>query len=281
LTCLTCHDPHAKEKPNYRQKCLDCHTDQSCKVAPATRRQKDAADNCVTCHMPRSDTDIPHIAFTHHRIARPAPRTPSNLQRIPELVPTDDVSQLPPREQERNLGLAYLEAAQNREYQRYTGEFAERAINLLGGVYEAGLREGDVADGLAGLCQPVAPASAKTYARQALAAKNVTPEVRASILIHLARCETEDHNYETAIGLLKELVLLRRQSEDWGLLGMCYLLQKRPKEALPALQKALSIRPDSYTIHIGLAETYRQLGDTQQAQEHQEKADWLRKHEPP
>ncbi len=275
LTCLTCHDPHATEKPNYRQKCLDCHTDQSCKLTPATRLQKDATDNCVTCHMPRSNTDIPHIAFTHHRIGLHAPTAPSSLQRIPELVPTDDVSHLSPREQERNLGLAYLQAAGSTPY---AGAYAQRAIELLGGVYEAGLREGDITIGLAVLCLRVAPARSRAYAREALAAKGVSPEVRANIVYFLAKRETEDHNYEAAIGLLKELVLLRRNSEDWALLGMCYLWQKQPREALTALQKGLSIRPDSYAIHFGLAETYRELGDTQRAQEHQEKADWLREH---
>ena len=43
MTCLTCHDPHAREKPKdpaafYRQKCLSCHgvaacgLDQACYV---------------------------------------------------------------------------------------------------------------------------------------------------------------------------------------------------------------------------------------------------------
>src|SRR5262245_3389544 len=45
LSCLTCHDPHAPEKPMdptefYRQKCLACHESRGCSVPPAERRRK-------------------------------------------------------------------------------------------------------------------------------------------------------------------------------------------------------------------------------------------------
>src|SRR5262249_54071034 len=118
LTCLTCHDPHEAEKPAdltafYRKKCLGCHTVQSCGLEQAQRLSKDPADNCVACHMPSGDTDIPHIAFTHHRIGRhttkPAPAPAPT--RAPDLVATDDVARLPALDQQRNLGLAYVVAA--------------------------------------------------------------------------------------------------------------------------------------------------------------------------
>ena len=84
LTCLTCHDPHAAEKPNdptayYRQKCLGCHSAQACGLDEARRRAKDPADNCLACHMPRGDTEIPHLAFTNHRIARRPAARPADL----------------------------------------------------------------------------------------------------------------------------------------------------------------------------------------------------------
>ncbi len=73
LTCTTCHDPHDKPTPatataSYRAKCIECHTENACGIPVTKRRAKDAADNCMNCHMPRSPTEIPHFAFTHHRI---------------------------------------------------------------------------------------------------------------------------------------------------------------------------------------------------------------------
>ena len=74
MSCLTCHDPHiqpnAAEAANYyRQKCLTCHTDASCRLPLATRRAKQQSDNCIGCHMPKRDvTQISHSALTNHRI---------------------------------------------------------------------------------------------------------------------------------------------------------------------------------------------------------------------
>src|SRR5262249_24330641 len=113
LSCVTCHDPHARERPKdavayYRARCLSCHETRGCSLDQAERLKKDPADSCAACHMPRGDTDIPHVAFTNHRIVREAPRrTAEGAGRLPELVPTDDLSHLPPLDRQRNLGLAY------------------------------------------------------------------------------------------------------------------------------------------------------------------------------
>src|SRR5262249_274635 len=107
LSCLTCHDPHAPEKPKdptefYRQKCLACHESRGCSVPPGERRRKQPADDCSACHMPRGDTDIPHVAFTHHRIGRHAPRPGTKGQTgTPVLVCDADLSHLGPVEKQR------------------------------------------------------------------------------------------------------------------------------------------------------------------------------------
>ena len=73
MTCLTCHDPHQRTTTKdptafYRKKCMTCHDRAPCKLDEAQRIKKDGTDNCTACHMPRGDTDIAHITFTHHRI---------------------------------------------------------------------------------------------------------------------------------------------------------------------------------------------------------------------
>jgi tetratricopeptide (TPR) repeat protein len=113
-----------------------------------------------------------------------------------------------------------------------------------------------------------------------LADKNTPVEIRSNALMLLAACEAKERNFPSAIGLLQELVPLRRYSEDWGLLGICYQSQQEPREALTALQKALAIRPDNQAIHAKLAEAYTKLGDQQRAAEHQEKVQWLAQHRP-
>ncbi len=283
MSCLTCHDPHARERPKdpaalYRNQCLTCHSVAACKLEEPQRRKKDAADSCAACHMPRGDTDIPHVAFTHHRIgihsAKPAA---AETKRVPELVPTTDVSRLPPIDQKRNLGLAYLQAAQQPELARYKGAFVERACVLLEGVREAGLHEAETAGALAQIYLPIDAARSQNYAEQAVRAKNASPEVRANALILLAACTLKNHDARRALGYLNELTPLRRSSEDWALLGMAHRAQNEPREAIAALEHALAIRPDRPAIHLQIAEVHRQLGNGPRATEHEEKAKLLPK----
>jgi hypothetical protein len=75
LGCTSCHDPHALPPPAertsyYRGRCLACHAETACAVAPDARRKKSADDSCAACHMPRTGSTISHTAVTDHRIPR-------------------------------------------------------------------------------------------------------------------------------------------------------------------------------------------------------------------
>ena len=63
--------------------------------------------------MPRGDTDIPHIAFSNHRIGRHSAMPPASGH-TGALVPADDESHFDPDERRRNLGLAYVLLARTR-----------------------------------------------------------------------------------------------------------------------------------------------------------------------
>jgi tetratricopeptide (TPR) repeat protein len=284
LTCLTCHDPHAEERPKdpvafYRQKCLDCHAEQACRLAPAERRKKGARDNCAACHMPRGDTDIPHVAFTHHRIGRHAARPESGPPPLADLAPIDDVSHLAPVDQARNLGLAYLQVSIEPAYAAYAEAYRRRALALLEGVYREGLRDGATLEGLARACWAGGDfPRAGALARQALDAPYPPEEGRALSLFLLADCAIRERDVEGAVERLEELTRLRRFVEDWRLLGLCYLEQNQPGKALRALEQALAMRPFRPDVHAALAVAYVRLGDRQSAQEHQEKANWLAEH---
>jgi hypothetical protein len=294
LTCLTCHAPHAREKPKdptafYRQKCLNCHTVEACGLDETQRRAKDATDNCLACHMPRGDTEMPHIAFTNHRIVRRPTLRPADLTaggalltdnssaRVPELVPIEEVPHLAPRDQQRNLGLAYFSASRNPVYVRYgyAGVFQERALHLLKGVDGAGLPDPETWVALAELYREKDRHIASSYARQALQAADLSVESHISSLLILADAAMQDRQFEAASGWLQEVVRRQRAANDWYFLGLCYLEQKQPARALPALRQSLAIRPDCSAVHARLAQAYSQLGNVPQANEHREKARWL------
>ena len=53
LTCLTCHDPHARtsrDRSAYEAICLSCHQSSSQASCPVSSRA-----DCLNCHMPRRD----------------------------------------------------------------------------------------------------------------------------------------------------------------------------------------------------------------------------------
>jgi len=78
LTCITCHSIHHPSTPEnrvayYRDKCLTCHREASCKLPVAERMRQQPANDCVGCHMPKREVaGIAHSSDTNHRIVRHA-----------------------------------------------------------------------------------------------------------------------------------------------------------------------------------------------------------------
>jgi hypothetical protein len=52
MSCSTCHDPHAPERPaaDYSARCLACHQAEQCGMVRKAGKQM--ASNCIDCHMP-------------------------------------------------------------------------------------------------------------------------------------------------------------------------------------------------------------------------------------
>jgi Flp pilus assembly protein TadD len=116
LGCLSCHDPHdypaAAERVNYyRGRCLECHSQQGCRLTAAGRQQQNNND-CVACHMPPLHPyDVAHTAMSDHRIRRPPGQQAAESASIPALAaplllfPGMDLAPAG-READRELGMA-------------------------------------------------------------------------------------------------------------------------------------------------------------------------------
>jgi hypothetical protein len=292
LTCLTCHDPHRRRAPKdaiayYRQKCLECHADSAteqskdgghspvCRLDPAERRKMDKADNCVACHMPRGDTEIPHIAFTHHRIGVHGRVKPAT-GRTPVLAAIEDLGHLSPIDRQRNLGLAYLEAAELGTYPALIESFHDRGRQLLEDSHAQGLRDGISLQLLGAHYAPLDAVRTGRLARETLAMKSAPLSARGSALLNLGRIAMREREFSAAIERFQEFNKLYRNADGMYFLGACYLELKQPDRALPPLAQALAMRPFSPAMHDALAEAYRQLGKNQLALEHLEKAKTLK-----
>ena len=154
LTCTTCHNPHLSPAPAekveyYRRACIQCHDTNSsvCAVPESKRRIQSPEDDCASCHMPKSETEIPHFTFTHHRIsiehAPPQPQRKPDIESL-ELIPFGDVSRLNTLDLQRCLGVALARPEKN------MGPLAlEQALKNLQEVERHGMRDAEVLGGLA------------------------------------------------------------------------------------------------------------------------------------
>ena len=95
--------------------------------------------------MPSSDTDIPHVSFTHHRIAvhEKLPKEKSDHDRlgggIGSLRVFLDNPRLSALDKNRSLGLAYLEVGKEEKDPGRSAQYRSKGFELLAAAHAAGL----------------------------------------------------------------------------------------------------------------------------------------------
>ena len=109
MSCTTCHDPHytpplEERTAFYRRKCLACHGD-----ADFAASHHPESPDCTSCHMPRNGAEnIPHVAWTDHRIRKTPETTVESIKDLGEGATLTPI--FSPRATKRDLALAYYKA---------------------------------------------------------------------------------------------------------------------------------------------------------------------------
>jgi hypothetical protein len=276
LTCVTCHDAHAEPRKEerasyYNAACLGCHRRDACKVSPALRAHDSPGNDCVQCHMPTAPTDIPHLAFTHHRIGvhdrtGPAPAGGGTLR------PFGDLSRLSAIDRGRSLGLAYFEAADRARDAGSRARYQERALGLLSDARAEGLRDGLVDASLARLHHESRLGDALSFAESALAHPDLAPQDRCNALYILAEGRAREGRHAEAITVLRQLTRLRRFPVDWLLLADEEGAVGNGTGSVAALETATRIDPRLWKTHQKLADYYQRQGDEKRAAWHRQRA---------
>ena len=237
LSCLTCHDPHTKVPVNeksayYRQRCLGCHQQSSCKATVTAKNRK--GDSCIGCHMGiRPSTDGQHTAFTDHAIHRSAERrdltTPS----------TELIAFWPATATARDYALAYAQEA----WLRGDAATARRAHEKLQAVWSLAPNDGAVAAEL-GYTNDVGGDAGKAQAlyEQALKADSENLLALTNLATHLAQAGRVNE----AVGLWKKALAINPGSQVPGLnLAMVEEAEGQRGAALETVRQVLSLNPDS------------------------------------
>jgi len=249
MTCTTCHNPHSRPSDErrvdyFRDTCLSCHPHDACGLDRAERLQTNPQDNCVACHMPRTSTDIPHLAFTHHRIAihddPPDAVRPENRAKLVPLQTRKAQSRI---DDDRDLGLASLEWSEKQDDDRAYQQHRSTARRLLESVSQRGLQDAEVDAGLARLYWETETPQASDFARATLKFASLPAGARTNALFVLGDLQFRDRDFTAARDSLRQLVRHRRHTHDWMLLGLCYRELRQSEQAIEALQTAVSISP--------------------------------------
>lgn len=281
MSCTSCHDPHAPPTAGnridyFRNQCLNCHADQGCALPETDRSEKD--NNCIACHMPSSPTDIDHFAFTHHRVGihDETPPAPAD-EPIGELVPITKIDHLPLQEQQRTLGLAYLEFAEKQPDDAAFDAYRSRSFQVLTELRRGGLQDVDLEEALARMHWETGRLpDAIQLAENAMA---MTPDriaERTNSLFVLAESHLRMGAIGKAVPHLEKLVRLRRVSEDWNLLAICRVQLGKPADAIAALEQSVEIDPYRIDTVQMLAELTQQHGTADDHQRWQKRLELLR-----
>lgn len=274
LTCTTCHDPHQSLAPAeavtwYRNRCLDCHGEESCGVEKPIRLVQQSDDNCVACHMPRVSTDIPHFAFTHHRIGIHAEEQSSSggETRASEiqLIPVGDVSHLPAAERQRLEGLAFHELSEMAQDPDSGRKYARRAMRLLNDLKERGMSDSDVDAALSRMLLPSDRMRARELAAEVLEDALAEPDRRATALYIRGSTAFEEGRPDDARDLLRELTQIRHHGQVWHMLSVCELQRGDITAAREAAETAVRLSPQSVEALLQLARVYDRSGERNRA----------------
>jgi tetratricopeptide (TPR) repeat protein len=286
LSCLTCHDPHSDvnhDTAYYVNKCIECHSGST----SAVNCRRGARDNCLPCHMPKSNT-APFLEFTDHRIRISHLLASQAWQALGDPAKAVSEAQAEISSSPRNLA-GYLQLGQI--FLQYNTpqpavEIFSKALQVapdslvahLGeGLALKGIQQFDLAEKELSLCLKLNPQMTVAFDGLAeLFIESLEFEKLSGIARQYLQTNPSDYRgyyylaaaqeHETERGQATEALLRKAIALDPGfaasytLLGKLLLQRGSAAEAVPELEHAIHLRPDYRPAHLNLANAYRKLG---------------------
>jgi hypothetical protein len=237
LGCISCHNPHDKERPDnrvkfYRQRCLECHADQGCSLPVEQQNAAPAEGSCIHCHMPAAVArDIVHASQTDHRVLK----EPSAAAALAEdgdrgfenwKLFDGAEKRLPAWEVRRARGLAMVDAASRGQFPR--SRLREAAILLA----------------------PLVEHLPEDY----------------ELCYALAQCALEEQRGDDALKYLEQAVRLHPENDLYlESLARLYVSFAKYEDALATIERCLSLNPWHARNYALQAEIMASVGDREGA----------------
>src|SRR5262249_33713048 len=114
------------------------------------------------------------------------------------------------------------------------------------------------------------------HAEAALQSRLISPAIRRSALYNLASSLFDQGRYDRAFPYLEELVKMERSEISLMLLGICQQKKGNLPEAVRLIKEAILASPDRADLHAYLASIYREMGKSEDAEYHLQRAKLLR-----
>lgn len=283
LTCVSCHQPHEDLQPverlaQHRQVCINCHQQQTCRMPIADRDSKND-NNCIDCHMPRSPTEVTHVALTHHRIGIHSGPEPASLTSTKDttnskssaarLIPLQPLKHLSEVDRNRSLGLAHLALVRMNGKSTEQMPDLEHAAGLLRQAYESGIRDPETLIALAAIARDFGQdARGIALAEQAIESKGLRLRDRMAAFDILAELHFRNRRPQQSADYLKQITPDNRSPMRWFLLGTI----EGPDSTIgrDALRKAVETAPDNVGYRRALIKALEQQGLNDEAERHRQ-----------
>jgi hypothetical protein len=247
MSCTTCHDPHYVPLPPervayYRAKCLSCHGAGKQGAAFVATHHPENLD-CTGCHMPSSTAEnIPHVAWTDHRILAHPDAAPDAATDYTQLIPIFSLMATP-----RDLALAFYSAVMDGH-----AEDGAKAYTLL---TQANQKDGDdvqVLNALGTLANMKGDSLEAGHLFATVLALDPKNRIAAT---NLAVLEARNHNLAQARALLQP-VFERNQDLPAVAENLAAIdcLQGDGAAARTTLEAALRFSPGSHDLRQRLAQ---------------------------
>lgn len=277
LTCITCHKPHHnitdEQLPqHYRQTCLSCHQEDSCGEDVGVRHSV-AQDRCVQCHMPAAPTEVPHVAFTHHRIGihKPAESEPVSEMTTLHAMLTEERG-FEPADVARNRGLAWLHIALSKPEADYQ-QALKSSREYLTQAWDGGARDAEVAAGLAKIAAEISwTEQSELWSSRALALDETPSDARMNALTIQSELHFNRNRNQQALEGFRVLTELRRDARHWFFRGMTEQNLDLSDEAIRSLEKSIELNPRNPGAHAALAAIHQARKDDAKAAYHRDMA---------